>query len=220
MLYFVSTKMINFTKPFKRQSSRFFVLNLVSAIQGHIISDLVLKTCTQLWHRPFDLTCIFSSMIEPAGGPEHGQIGWPKLSSHYVLAASKIHQHMHLFFTMPNWILPARFWPGQTANEAPSQPVLQASAPNVSSNSNFEKMLLIVFFNPFFSFFHIFNSKCTLLLFISNTSYIYRNIYLYLASDRSLIKFHFEKKKSSDHICIYLLLTAIKCTIQISLLWL
>ena len=72
---FCINKMMNFAKPFKRQISRFFVLNLVSAIQGHIIGDFVLKTCTQLWHRPFDITCIFSSMIEPADRPENGQTG-------------------------------------------------------------------------------------------------------------------------------------------------
>ena len=59
------------------------------------------------------------------------------------MAASKIHQHMHLFFTMPYGILPARFWPGRTANEAPSQPVSQASAPKASSNSKLEKMRYI-----------------------------------------------------------------------------
>ena len=135
-----------------------FVLNLVSAIQGYIIGDFVLKTCTQLWRSPFDVTCIFSSMIEPADGPEHPQIGWPKLPSHYVLAASKIHQHMPLFFTMPNWILPARFWSGRTANEAHSQPVSQASAPNASSNSKLEKLLFIVFLIFFLSSIYLFQN--------------------------------------------------------------
>ena len=152
------------------QSSLLFVLNLVSAIRGYTIGDLVIKTCTQLWHRPYDLTCMFTSIIELADRLEHGQKGWSKIPSHNVLAANKIHQHIHLFFTLPQWFLPACLWPGQTANQASSQPFSQPSAPKLSLyliiNSKLEKKLLIAILTPFVSISHILNSIMNIFFYV------------------------------------------------------